>query len=98
MIKIAHYSCDGFKVVLFHGISTFVGFFSYQNHPRRRTALLLFNRIAERVNNFPKGICPKVNVIAQLAFELVCYDSAVHRFNNYTTGTPLLRVSVNVHR
>ena len=29
---------------------------------------------------FPKGICPKVNVIARLEYELAYYDSAVHRF------------------
>ena len=37
---------------------------------------------------FPKGICPKVNVIARLEYELAYYDSAVHRFNHYTTRTP----------
>ena len=36
------------------------------------------------VHTFPKGICPKVNVIARLEYELT-YDSAVHRFNHYTT-------------
>ena len=40
------------------------------------------------VHTFPKGICPKVNVIVQLVYELVYYDSAVHRFNHYTTWTP----------
>ena len=39
------------------------------------------------VHTFPKGICSKVNVIAQLEFELASYDSAVHRFNHYTTRT-----------
>ena len=33
-------------------------------------------------NTFPKGICPKVNVIARLEYELAYYDSAVHRFNH----------------
>ena len=37
---------------------------------------------------FPKDIYPKVNVIARLEFELTYYDSAVHRFNHYTTRTP----------
>ena len=32
-----------------------------------------------------KGICPKVNVIARLDIELPYYDSAIHRFNHYTT-------------
>ena len=40
------------------------------------------------VHTFPKGIYPKVNVIAQLEYELTYYDSAVHRFNHYTTRTP----------
>ena len=30
-----------------------------------------------------------MNVIARLEYELVYYDSAVHRFNHYTTRTPL---------
>ena len=40
------------------------------------------------VHTFPKGICPKVNVIAQLEYELTYYDFAVHRFNHYTSRTP----------
>ena len=40
------------------------------------------------VHTFPKGICPKVNVIAQLEYELAYYDSAVHRFNHYIMRTP----------
>ena len=36
---------------------------------------------------FPKGICPKVNVIRRLEIELAYYDSAVWRFNHYTTKT-----------
>ena len=41
------------------------------------------------IDTFPKSICPKVNVIAQLEFELAYCDSAVHHFNHYTTRTPL---------
>ena len=36
------------------------------------------------VRNFPKGICPKVNITARLEFELACYDFVDHRFNHYT--------------
>ena len=36
-----------------------------------------------------QGICPKGNIIARLEYELTYYDSAVHRFNHYTTRTPL---------
>ena len=39
------------------------------------------------VHTFPKGICPKVNAISRLEFELANYDSAVHRFKHYTTTT-----------
>ena len=40
------------------------------------------------VHTFPKGICPRVNVIARLEYELAYYDSAVHGFNHYTKTTP----------
>ena len=40
------------------------------------------------VHNFPLGICPKVNVIARLEFELTFYDSPVPCFTHYTTKTP----------
>ena len=45
----------------------------------------------KRVSIFHKSICPKMNAIAQLEFELDYYDSAVQRFNNYTTRTPALK-------
>ena len=32
-----------------------------------------------------------MNVIARLEYELAYYDSAVHRFNHYTTRTPLVK-------
>ena len=40
------------------------------------------------VYTFPKGICPKVNIIVWLEYQLAYYDSAVYRFNHYTTRTP----------
>ena len=39
-------------------------------------------------HTFPNGICPKVNVVERLEFELACYDPALRRFNRYTTRTP----------
>ena len=42
------------------------------------------------------GICPKVNAIARLEFELAYYDSAVHRFNHYTTRTPPLSLVMDL--
>ena len=40
------------------------------------------------VHTVPKGIFPKVNIIALLENELAYYDSEIHRFNHYTTRTP----------
>ena len=37
----------------------------------------------KEVHTFPKGICPNVNVIARLEFELTYYDSAVQHINHY---------------
>ena len=39
------------------------------------------------VHTFPLGICPKVNLKVCLEFELTWYNSAVQRFNHYTTKT-----------
>ena len=47
-------------------------------------------------HTFPKGICPKVKVIAPLEYELAYNDSAVHRFNHYTTRTPLFIAEVRI--
>ena len=37
------------------------------------------------VHDFPKGICPKVNIIVLLEFEFVYYDLAVQCFNHEDT-------------
>ena len=34
------------------------------------------------VHTFPKGICPKVKVVAQLEFERAYYDTKGQRFTN----------------
>ena len=59
------------------------------SHPSTRTVVVLFNHSCEDkgVHTFPNGICPKVNIIARLEYELAYYDYAVHRFNHYTTKT-----------
>ena len=46
-------------------------------------------------HTFPKGICPKVNVIARLEYELADFDSSVHHFNHYTTWILLSLLSNN---
>ena len=40
------------------------------------------------VHTFPKGIHPRMNIIAQLEFELTYYNSEVLCFNHYTTTHP----------
>ena len=57
---------------------------------------LIYSWEDKGVHTFPKGICPKVNVIARLKYELAYYDSAVHRFNHYTTMTLPLWSCVNI--
>ena len=68
----------------FNGILTFVGLLYAK-------VILLEEHSWEDngVHTFPKDIRPKVNVIARLEYELDYYDSAVNRFNHYTTGITL---------
>ena len=73
---------------LFNGISTFVGYFMSKPVSQKISSDII-SPIAGGIRdfNFPKGICPKVNVITRVEYELT-YDSAVHHFNHYTTRTP----------
>ena len=77
-------------VSLFNGISTFVRLFNAKVIlPEKQQYHYLTHSWEDKgVHTFPKGLCPKVNVKAQLEFELAYYDSAVHRFNHCTTRTP----------
>ena len=81
----------GWLVSLFNGISTLFRLFNAK-------AILLEEQLWYYLTHswedkgfytFPKGICPKVNVITRLEYELTYYNSAVHCFNHYTTRTPL---------
>ena len=38
--------------------------------------------MGKEVHTYPKCVCPKVNVIVWLEYELAYYDSAVHRCNH----------------
>ena len=77
-------------VSLFNGISTLFRLFNAK-------AILLEEQWyysthsweGEGVHTFPKVICLKVNVITRLECELTYNNSAVHRFNHYTTRTAL---------
>ena len=75
-------------VSLFNGISTFVGYLMSKPFlEEQKWYYLTHSWEDKRVHTFLKGLCPKVNVIARLGYELAYYDSAVHRFNHYTTRT-----------
>ena len=76
-------------VSLFNGISTLFRLFNAKAIllEEQKWYYLTQSWEDKGVHTFPKGICPKVNVIARLEYELAYYDSAVHRFNHYTTRT-----------
>ena len=73
---------------LFNGISTLFRLFNAKAILLEEQYYLTHSWDDKGVHTFPKGICPKVNVIARLEYELTYYDSAIHRFNHYTTRTP----------
>ena len=82
-------------VSLFNGISTLFRLFNAKAilQEEQQWYYLTHSWEDKGVHTFPKGICPKVNVIARLEYELAYYDSAVHRFNHYTTRTGLISAS-----
>ena len=41
----------------------------------------------KEVHTFPRGICTKVNLIAQLEFQLVYFKVAAKHFSHYAIGT-----------
>ena len=49
--------------------------------------MLTHNRGAKGIHTFLKGIIPKVNIIAQLEFELAYYDVTVQYVSYYASGT-----------
>ena len=61
-----------------------------QSHPYRRAVLVLNNILllgGVGFIPFPRGISPKVNVIAGLEFKLVYYNITCEHLNRYATGT-----------
>ena len=77
-------------VSLFNGISTLFKLFNAKAILLEEQSYLTHSWEDKGVHTFLKGICPKADVIARLEYELAYYDSAVHRFNHYTTRTPTL--------
>ena len=45
--------------------------------------------LGKEVYTFPKGICPQVNIIAQVEFKLAYFKFAAQLFCHYTTGSSL---------
>ena len=53
------------------------------------------------IHIFPKGICPKVNIIAWLEFKLAYFETTVQHFSHYAMGTfqlQCLRSQMNFER
>ena len=81
-------------VSLFNGISTLFRLFNAKAILLEELYYLTHSWDDKGVHTFPKGICPKVNIIARLENKLAYYDSTVHRFNHYTTRTPPGRIEI----
>ncbi len=73
-------------VSLFNGISTLFRLFNAKAIllEEQQRYYLTHSWEDKGVHTFRKGICPKVNVIERLEYELAYYESAVHCFNHYT--------------
>ena len=63
-------------------------FISYDDN--HYTTVTLFNQHLKGIHTFPNGICPKINVIEWLEFELFYFENVGLRFICYTMGTPHL--------
>ena len=54
--------------------------------------MVLFNLelvgVDKEIHSFSNGLCPKVNVMAQMKYELAYYDIAVQYVSHSTTGPP----------
>ena len=76
-----------YLVSLFNDISTFVDYLiPTRSLPRNNSDIIEFIAEGNRIHTFPKGISPKVNVIAKQEFELAYFVAAVQYFNHYATG------------
>ena len=85
-----HFSDGLVWFLLFNGISTLFRLFNAKAIllEEQSWCNLTHSWEDKGVHTFPKGICPKVNIIVRLEYELAYYDSAVNRFNHYTMRTP----------
>ena len=76
-------------VSLFNGVSTLVGYIM----PKPSFSK---NWEDKRIHTLPKGICPKMNIIARLEFELAYNDFAIQCFNHYTMSSPRRIILVKI--
>ena len=53
---------------------------------KNRSSTIYLCQEDKGVHSFPKDTSPKVNVIAQLEFELAYYNVAVQHVSHYATG------------
>ena len=74
-------------VSLFEGISIFVGYLILRAILVGQLGHYLTHTVGDKgVCMFLKGISPKVNIKAQLEFELTYNDDFVQHVNHYTIG------------
>ena len=91
-------------VYLFNSVSIFVGYLIPKLFLKKKSRDTIYPIAGgnKGVHTFPKAICSKVNVIAQLVFELANFEAAVKHFSHYALGTfhPAIFVLVTyaVHR
>ena len=78
-------------VSLFNGISTFMGylqlFYFTISEEKQQWYFLTHSWKDKGFHNIPKGIRPKVNIIAQLEFELAYYDVTMQHISYYKIET-----------
>ena len=64
-----------------------------RNKLKKKKKLILRSHIIslfdKKLNTFPKGISPKVNLIERQEFELTHYNDTVQQVSHYNTGIPL---------
>ena len=77
-----------YKLAYYNSTVHRFNFYTMRTPPEQQWYYLTHSWEDKGVHTFPKGICPKVNVIARLEYKLAYYNSTVHRFNSYTMRTP----------
>ena len=75
------------SVSLFNGISNILGWFNAKAILVEEELLFKPELSGDKnVHTFLKSVCPKVNEMAWLEFELIYYDVTVQLISHYATG------------